>query len=174
MREEQQIRAQACYEQNFLQARSLNSQMNQVPVFAMTITGGLWFGAGAIENVPDHISFVLLLFAGLCNLAFILAALRIRDSFQSYLEKIEEFHREGYASGTPKKPKVAWLGSYSMISMYCRLMFIATCLSFLVAFSQYWPSDWLSPICGFLFLLITLIGLHLHLVWSARNREEDG
>src|SRR5208283_57694 len=38
-------REKTCYEQKFEQARSVNSQVNQVPLTAMTLTGGLWFGA---------------------------------------------------------------------------------------------------------------------------------
>ena len=34
-------RSKLCYEQNFEHARTLNAQMNQVPVLAMTLTGGL-------------------------------------------------------------------------------------------------------------------------------------
>lgn len=130
-----------CYEQNFEQARSLNLQMNQVPVLAVTLTGGLWFGAGVTKDIPIEISFALLLFAGLCNLALILAALRIRDVLESYLEKIEEFHPKSFASGRPKNPKIPWLGSYSMISIYCALMLIGALFSFFGAFWKYWPFE---------------------------------
>ena len=53
-------REKVCYEQNFEQARSLNGQMNQVPVLAMTLTGGLWFAAGVTENLYPEIRFDLL------------------------------------------------------------------------------------------------------------------
>src|SRR5690606_11036982 len=101
-------RMRVCYEQNFEQARSLNVQMNHVPVLAMTLTGGLWFAAGVTQGLPIDIRFALLLFAGLCNLALALAVLRIRDVLESYLEKLEEFYPKGFASGRPKKPKLPW------------------------------------------------------------------
>jgi hypothetical protein len=132
-------RDQACYEQNFEQARTLNAQMNQVPVLAMTLTGGLWFGAGVTSNLDAEFRFALLIFAGLCDLALILAILRIRDVFESYLEKIEKFCPSNFASGVPSKPKMPWLGSYSMISIYCTLIFVGAIFSFCGAFWKYWP-----------------------------------
>ncbi len=134
-------REKVCYEQNFEQARSLNAQMNHVPVLAMTLTGGLWFGAGVTDNLPVEIRFALLFFAGLCNLALILAVLRIRDVLESYLEKIEAFRADSFASGKPQRPKLPWLGSYSMISIYCFLMLFASVFSFFGAFWKYWPLD---------------------------------
>ena len=65
----------------------------------MTLTGGLWFGAGVTEHIPTEIRFALLLFAGLCNLALILAVLRVRDVLESYLEKIKTFREASFASG---------------------------------------------------------------------------
>ena len=41
MHEEIFEREKACYEQNFEQARSFNTQMNRVLVLAMTLIGGL-------------------------------------------------------------------------------------------------------------------------------------
>lgn len=155
-------REQICYGQNFEQARSLNVQMNHVPVLAMTLTGGLWFGAGVTEKLPDEIRFALLIFAGLCNLSLILAVLRIRDVLESYLEKIEEFYPKGFASGKPKNPKLPWLGSYSMISIYCTLMLIGAFFSFFGAFLKYWPFEagvWIGV--GILFFVLLVIYLVL-------------
>jgi len=132
-------REKICYEQNFQQARSLNGQMNQVPVLAMTLTGGLWFAAGVTQNLYPEIRFGLLLFAGFCDISLILAALRIRDVFHSYLERIREFCPSCFASGKPLEAKVPQLGDYSMISIYCVLMGIGSILSFVGAFGFYWP-----------------------------------
>jgi hypothetical protein len=158
-------REKICYEQNFEQARSLNLQMNQVPVLAMTLTGGLWFGAGVTKDIPIEIRFALLLFAGLCNLAFVLAALRIRDVLESYLEQIEAFYEKSFASGRPKKPKIPWLGSYSMISIYCALMLIGAIFSFFGAFWKYWPfefSKWFGVGVSIATLLILYWRLFRH------------
>lgn len=153
-------RQQVCYEQNFEHARTLNTQMNQVPVLAMTLTGGLWFGAGVTSNLPTEFRFALLIFAGLCDLALILSILRIRDVFESYLEKIEQFCPSSFASGQPTKPKMPWLGSYSMISIYCTLILLGAVFSFVGAFWQYWPFQ-TSRYIGIAILLVILLAMYL-------------
>ncbi|MYH36216.1 MAG: hypothetical protein F4160_05380 [Rhodospirillaceae bacterium] len=132
-------REKICYQQNFEQARSLNSQMNRVPVLAMTLTGGLWFAAGIAENLHCVMRFALLLFAGFCNLALIAAVLRIRDVIQSYLEKLKDFHPDGYVGGKSESSMVPWLSDYSMIVIFCALMGIGSLLSFGGAFAFYCP-----------------------------------
>jgi hypothetical protein len=148
-------REKVCYEQNFQHARTLNAQMNQMPVLAMTITGGLWFGAGVTSNLPIEFRFALLIFASLCDLALILAILRVRDVFESYLEKIERFCPASFASGRPAKPKMRWLGSYSMISIYCALILLGALFSAVAAFWKYWPfafSAWFG-VCAYVAIL---------------------
>jgi len=155
------IREKTCYVQNFEQARSLNSQMNNVPVLAMTLTGGLWFAAGVTDNLFPEIRFLLLLFAGFCNIALIFSAIRIRDVFHSYLEKIEAFHPESYTTGKPKNPKAPMLGDYSMISIYSTLMGIAAFLSFLGAFVFYWPFFDVPFWVGLIILFVVLVIFYL-------------
>ena len=164
MSDEPNLREQLCYQQNFEQARSLNVQMNQVPVLAITLTGGLWFGAGVVEDLATEIRFALLMFAGLCNLSLILAVLRIRDVLESYLEKIEEFNPTAFASGRPRKPKLSRLRSYSMITIYCTLMLIGAFFSFLGALWKYWPLEdfqW----AGIVVLVSVLLIVSLILFW---------
>lgn len=165
-------REKVCYEQNFQQARSLNSQMVQVPVLAMTLTGGLWFAAGVTEDLYAELRFGLLLFAGFCNIALILAALRIRDVFHSYLERIKQFHPVSFASGKPDDPKVPQLGDYSMIAIYCALMAIGSLLSFIGAIGFYWPfcfGEWI----GFVVLVVVLGALYLAL-FKKRQKARGG
>lgn len=133
-------------------------QMNNVPVLSMTLTGGLWFGAGVTDKLFLEIRFGLLLFSGLCNIAFILAALRIRDVFHSYLEKIEEFNPNSFCTGKPKKPTTGKLGSYSMISIYCTLMGIGGIFSFLGAHIFYWPFGFPKWCGGATIIIILLMG----------------
>jgi len=152
-------RQKACYEQNFQQARTINTQMTQVPALAMTLTGGLWFGAGVTSGLPVEFRFALLMFAGLCDLALILATLRMRDVFESYLEKIEAFCPSAFASGMPAKAKMPWLGSYSMISIYCVLILLAALFSFTAAFWKYWPFE-ITRWIGVVALLAVLIAIY--------------
>lgn len=153
-----QDRETVCYQQNFQQMRSLNTQMNHVPALAMTLTGGLWFGAGVTEHLDIEIRFALLIFAGLCNIALILTVLRIRDVIESYLEKIKEYSPESFADSKPKKPKLPWLQDYSMILTYAALMFCGAALSFIGAFWKYWPIPefprWVGLSASFVILLI--------------------
>jgi hypothetical protein len=168
MTDNEYSRQQACYEQNFEQARALNSQMNQVPALAMTLTGGLWFGAGVTSGLPVEFRFALLIFAGLCDVALILAILRIRDVFQSYLEKLKEFCPAGFASGVPSRPKMPWLGSYSMVSIYSALILLAALFSFIGAFWQYWPfsiTRWIG--------VVVLLGIFAVIYFTLFRRSSD-
>lgn len=151
-------REKLCYEQNFEQARSLNAQMNYVPTFSVTLTGGLWFGAGLTDNVDQAIRFALLFFAGLCNIALVLVGYRTRDVMKSYFEKIEAFHKASFADGRPQNPVLGRFGDYSMITIYCILMLTASLMSFVGAFGFYWPSSFcFSAWWGVLALVIFLI-----------------
>jgi len=156
---EPQSREEICYVQNFEQFRNLNAQMNHVPALAMTLTGGLWFGAGATENLDVEIRFALLMLAGFSDLALILIVYRIRDVLESYLERIETFHPASFAGGTPKKPRLPWLGSYSMITIFCVLMLLAAIFSFIGAFWKYWPFA-ISVWWGAAALVLLLLGLY--------------
>ena len=137
--EEEFSRKKVCYEQNFLHARSLNEQMNRIPTLAITLTGGLWYGASLTQGVDTAIRFGLLLLAGVCDLALVLTSIRIRDVLASYLEQVKKFDPESYASGRPSKPKLGALGNYSMITVYSVLMVIVASLSFSGAIVFYWP-----------------------------------
>ena len=170
MHEQEFERKRVCYEQNSEQARSLNAQMNHVPVLAMTLTGGLWFAAGALENINAVIRFCLLMFAGGCNLALIASVLRIRQIFDSYLEKMEEFHPESYANGKPRKRKVPYLTEYSVIGIYCSLMGVGSLLSFGGALAFYWPFDG-GVLIGILCTLVT-IGAWLFVLFNCKKEKE--
>lgn len=156
-------REKLCYEQNFEQARSLNAQMNRVPTISITLTGGLWFGAAATDNVDSEIRFGLLFFAGICNFALVLASLRIRDVLESYLEKIKAFHKKSFADGHPGKPKLGRFGSYSMITIYCILMIVAGLMSMIGAFFFYWPFSSYA-LSSFLLIFLALIVTYLLLI----------
>jgi len=164
-------RETVCYQQNFEQMRSLNTQMNHVPVLAMTLTGGLWFGAGVTEDLDVEIRFALLLFAGLCNIALILTVVRIRDVLQSYLDKIKAYHPASFASGKPNSPKLPWLQGYSMILTYAALMMCGAALSFIGAFWKYWPFENFPRWIGILITLVVLAALYRAVF---RRKREGG
>jgi len=84
-------RETACYIQNCEQFRSMNQIMWQVPVLAMTLTGGLWFGAGQLKDYTI-IKILLFVLAACSDIAFFVVLKRIRFVMGAYLKKIEEFH----------------------------------------------------------------------------------
>lgn len=171
MHEEMFEREKACYEQNFEQARSLNIQMNRVPVLAMTLTGGLWFAAGITENLHCAMRFGLLVFAGCCNLALIAAALRIRDVFDSYLEKLRDFQPDSFVDGKPKEARVPRLKDYSMIGIYCALMGLGSLVSFSGALAFYWPFDggvWIGMIGS-----VAIVGAWSYTLFTLFGSEKE-
>jgi len=135
-------REKICYEQNFQQARSLNEHLHRIPTLSMTLTGGLWFGVGLKADVDPVFRSALLLFTGIGNLFLILVALKIRDVFQSYLEKISAFHPDSYVKGSPQKPTVKRMGKYTMLMFFLVLMLTAALMSFGGALYIGWPCGW--------------------------------
>lgn len=157
-------REKLCYEQNFEQFRALNAQMNRIPAFSVTLTGGLWFGAGLIQNNLDStIRFALLLYAGLSNLALIAISYRIRDVMSAYQSKLRGFRSDSYVSGDGSSGGGPSSGtSYGMINIYCMLMLIASSLSFFGAVFLHWPhllNELLRVVTGIVCVLLLTVTL---------------
>lgn len=93
-------RDKCCYEQNFEQYRAMNQIMWQVPLLAITITGGLWYAALAITNASDFRGPLFLLSAVL-DFALIAVLWRVRFVMGAYLKEIERFNPPAFvrASG---------------------------------------------------------------------------
>jgi hypothetical protein len=159
-------REKVSYEQNFEQARSLNAQMNQIPTLAITLTGGLWFAAGVTERMQTPMRFGLLIFAGLCDIGLVLAILRVRDVFHSYLEKLKAFYPQSYVEGRPEQPKIGRLGDYSMVTVYALLMFSASLLSLFGAFTFYWPFQPRTMPLGIVVAIASLATLYTFLYYN--------
>jgi len=86
------------YEQNCEQFRSLNQMMWQVPVIAMTLTGGLWFGAAKIGDMPGF-QYLLLLLAVLSNVGLTIVLTRVRHVMSQYLVAMKGFNEAGHVAG---------------------------------------------------------------------------
>src|SRR6266568_1142762 len=89
-------REKLCYQQNFEQFRSLNQIMWQVPIIAMTLTGGLWFGVAKID--VQSAQCALLALAVLGNSGLIAVLHRTRFVMAKYLVKIEEFYPKAFVA----------------------------------------------------------------------------
>lgn len=157
-------REKLCYVENSEHARHLNTNLNAIPALAVTITGGLWFGAAATEGLKDAIRFALLILAGLSDVVLIFAAFRVRNVFEGYLEVLKAFHPPSFPPERPNNAIFPTLSRYSMIKMYCGLILIAAVASFVGAFGFYWPlpNKWivtgivsLGLLMGALWVLIT-------------------
>jgi hypothetical protein len=86
-------RDKACYDQQSESYRSLNSQMWQVPLLGMTLTGGLWFGITS-SNVDDSASAWILSFCGICDFSLILIIWRVRIILELIITKLNEFNTD--------------------------------------------------------------------------------
>lgn len=75
------------WNQNF---RHLNEIMWKVPVMAMSLTGGLWFGIASLD-ISCNMRVALLALSGLSNSIFIFVLWRLRSIMAMYLEKIRSF-----------------------------------------------------------------------------------
>jgi hypothetical protein len=136
--------AKAVFEQNFAQYRILNEQLNRVPAFAVTLTGGFWYIAvviksyGPLSSELDSLArCLLMIFAGVCNVMLILIAMRIRNVMQAYEISLKSYAGTSWPD-TGQGPR--FLGDYSMIVMYSSLILCSAALSFVAAVVLFWPA----------------------------------
>lgn len=118
-------REKVCYEQNYLQFRSLNQIMWQVPIIAMTLTGGLWFGAANVNNIQNFQYFLLFL-AFFGNVGLILVLTRIRYVMGEYLNALRDFHPNGFVEA---KGKNWFTRSKRVVSTFRWLLCISAVIS---------------------------------------------
>jgi hypothetical protein len=88
---EQFERDKICYEQHSESFRSLNNQMWQVPIIAMTLTGGLWFGIYS-NNLSTKTACTLLFFCATSDILFILILWRVRTIMGLLIKKLHDFN----------------------------------------------------------------------------------
>jgi len=87
----------AAYNQNAEHFRSLNSLMWQIPLIAMTLTGGLWFGVSKVET-NKLFQLCLLFLAAAGNIGLLVALTRLRYVMGRYLAWSEEMFPAGHVS----------------------------------------------------------------------------
>ncbi|MDE4100140.1 class I SAM-dependent methyltransferase [Phaeobacter gallaeciensis] len=87
------------YQQNYQQFRSLNQIMWQIPVLAMTLTGGLWFG---VSRIPENTWLVtaLLLTAVVGNGALFAVLFRFRHVMDCYLSWLRQAAPDGFVDAS--------------------------------------------------------------------------
>lgn len=84
-------RDKVCYEQNFQQYRAMNQIMWQVPLLAITITGGLWYAALGVSGASAFRGPLFLLSAVL-DFSLIAVLWRVRFVMAAYLAELERFN----------------------------------------------------------------------------------
>lgn len=113
------------YEQLCQDFRQLNNVMWQVPVLAMTLTGGIWFGISTVRSAP-WIEVALWLLAAISNGAFIRVLWRLRKGvMEPILEAMCDFN--GF-----KRPS----GRYTVIRAFTAVLSTAVFISFVGAVSS--------------------------------------
>lgn len=133
----------AVFEQLFAQYRTLNEQLNRIPPFAVTLTGGFWYIAVVIKSYgtlsPGYESlarFCLMMFAGVCNFMLVLIAIRVRDVMRAYETPLSAYADTAWPDTS--RGRVPFLGNYSMIGMYCTLILGAAVFSFVAGVALFW------------------------------------
>lgn len=129
-------REKVCYEQNCQQMRSLNQIMWQVPIIAMTLTGGLWYAIATLEKVDPIIKVSLLLFGGVANFSLVLMIIRVRNVMQAYMNQMKAFFPDGYASPSDPKGLLWFLRNRSVCYIFSVLMGVAAALCVMAAVSM--------------------------------------
>lgn len=110
-------RGKVIFEQDCQEFRSLNGFLWQIPVIVSTLTGGLWFGAGKIDD--RFLQAALFLLAGCANLCFVVVLWRLRRGvMEPLLGRITDYQ---------DRPRNA--GKYTMIIMFSMLLVLSFILS---------------------------------------------
>lgn len=163
----------AVFEQLFAQYRTLNEQLNRIPPFAVTLTGGFWYIAVVIKSYgalsPGYESlarFCLMMFAGICNCMLVLIAIRVRDVMRAYEKPLEGY--AGRAWPDTSGGRVPFLGNYSMIGMYCTLILGGALLSFVAGWVLYWSATEQPIYHGVIGCLAAVLALLLGYVYLPR------
>lgn len=85
------------YRQNFETFRSLNTLFWQIPLIAMTLTGGLWFGVSTVLSEP-WFGRGLLALAALGNFGLVIVLNRLRYIMGRYLDWLDDAYSSGFVA----------------------------------------------------------------------------
>ena len=118
----------AAYNQNWETFRSLNALMWQIPLIAMTLTGGLWFGVSTVKSMP-YFAGGLLFLAGCGNIGLLLILRRLRYIMAQYLD----WSKATYAAGHVSAPGESWLTANETVRRIFQILLgLAALISFIL------------------------------------------
>lgn len=106
--------------------------MWQVPIIAMTITGGLWFGIGTVSTLIFGVKTLIFFLSFIINCGLIIVLLRIRYVMSEYLNSIQRFHPNGYVEA--KGNGRWWTRSRVVITAFSCMLGLSGLMSLLAAF----------------------------------------
>ncbi|MCX8999993.1 methyltransferase domain-containing protein [Rhizobiaceae bacterium BDR2-2] len=130
----------AAYNLNTESFRSLNQQMWQIPLIAMTLTGGLWFGVSKSEASPLF-QISLLALAAVANLGLLVVLFRLRYVMQRHLDWLEAFNAAGFVGA----PGAGFLTRPFMVrSIFQLLLFLAAVTSSVLMIGTMKSAGWIG------------------------------
>ena len=122
-------REKLCYEQNCEHMRSLNQIMWQVPMIAMTLTGGLWYAVATVKGMDSIARIGMLGFSAIANF---------------HLTKMEQFYPAGYVNAGADRNRLPFFRNRGVCLTFSVLMGIAASFSVIGAW-LIWVGKW-API----------------------------
>lgn len=128
----------AAFNQTHEGFRSLNQQMWQIPLIAMTLTGGLWFGVSTVEDFPlFQLALLLLAVAG--NIALFIVLLRLRFVMEQHLKWLKANHPEAFISATGEE----WYNKPFVVrTAFQAMLLLAATLSLVLLGVTAWQVKW--------------------------------
>lgn len=136
--------ALAAYNQNFENFRSLNALMWQIPLIAMTLTGGLWFGVSSIKDMAGMRAGLLLL-AAVGDFGLIVVLARLRHIIGCYLTWLQRAFPRGYVAAPgfdwKTKPETVKTAFQAMLFFAGIISFVLFCLTMPQAISSLHKPD---------------------------------
>ncbi|MGC2221598.1 MAG: hypothetical protein WA624_04135 [Methylocella sp.] len=131
-------RDKVCYEQNCQQFRAMNQILWQVPLLAITITGGLWYAALSVAGAQD-LKRPLFALSAIVDIALIFVILRVRYVMGAYLEKLKAFN----PAACVEAPGTRWYNaSLTVIRAFSTALALAAVGSIAGMFNFAWPRFW--------------------------------
>lgn len=124
------------YRQNFETFRSLNTLFWQIPLIAMTLTGGLWFGVSRADAVPLFRTGLLAL-AGFGNIGLIIVLHRLRHIMGCYLDWLKSAHPPGHV---PADSAGLLSRSQTVKRVFTTLLAVAAIFSFILLLGSFYKA----------------------------------
>lgn len=128
-RRERFEREKACYEQNYQHFRAMNQIMWQIPLLAISLTGGLWYAISMQQQSIALFRAPALLLGAALDLALMIVLIRVRYVMGAYLEKLRDFYPAGFveAAGTEQGTFVFHRRKVVLYAFNTALGFAAAC-----------------------------------------------